>query len=46
MDSKDYKMIRFFRQLEKLIDACEVKNIGIITDKDGTIMIDKELKNI
>ena len=46
MDSKDYKMIRFFRQLEKLIDAGEVKNIGIITDKDGTIMIDKELKNI
>ena len=28
MDSKDYKMIRFFRQLEKLIDAGEVKNIG------------------
>ena len=37
MDSKDYKMIRFFRQLEKLIDAGEVKNIGIITDKDGYI---------
>lgn len=46
MDSRDCKMIRFFRQLEKLIDAGEAKNIGIITDKDGTIMIDNELKKI
>ena len=46
MESKDYKMMRFFRQLEKTIDTGEVKKIGIITDKDGTIMIDEELKNI
>ena len=36
--------MRFFRQLEKTIDTGEVKKIGIITDKDGTIMIDEELK--
>lgn len=46
MDSKDYKMMKFFRQLEKVINAGKVKNIGIITDKDGTIMINEELKNI
>lgn len=46
MESKDYKMMKFFRQLEKTIDTGEVKKIGIITDKDGTIMIDEELKTI
>ena len=46
MDSKDYKMMKFFRQLEKVINTGKVKNIGIITDKDGTIMINEELKNI
>lgn len=46
MDSKDYKMIRFFRQLEKEIEAGKVKNLGIITDKDGTIIINEELKDI
>lgn len=46
MDSKDYKMIRFFRQLEKEIEAGKVKNLGIITDKDGTIIINEELREI
>lgn len=46
MDSKDYKMISFFRQLEKEIEAGKVKNLGIITDKDGTIIINEELREI
>ena len=46
MDEKDYKMIRFFNQLKKTINQRNIKSIGIITDKDGTIIINEELKTI
>lgn len=46
MDEKDYKIIRFFNQLKKTINQRNVKSIGIITDKDGTIIINEELKAI
>lgn len=46
MEEKDYKLMKFFNKLKKDIKGKNVKSIGIITDKDGTIIINEELKRI
>ncbi len=41
----EYSIIRFFNQFIKTIKG-GVKNFGIITDKDGTILLNDELRKI
>lgn len=41
----EHNITRFFNQFLKTIKK-DVKNIGIITDKDGTILLDDSLKSV
>lgn len=41
----EYSMVRFFNQLIHTMKN-NIKNIGIITDKDGTILLNDELRQV
>jgi len=41
---EDHSITRFFNQLIKIIREDKTKSIGIITDKDGTLLFDDQLK--
>ncbi len=42
----EFSMRRFFNQFIFMLRKKDIKNIGIITDKDGTLLLNDELRAI
>lgn len=42
----EFSMRRFFNQFIFMLRKKNIKNIGIITDKDGTLLLNDELRSI
>lgn len=43
---EEHTQIKFLNQFIKMIKSDDVKRVGIITDKDGTILLDNSLREI